>query len=167
MKFFSYLVLYLLTFSCSTTYQEQNESQESTNTLQTEQDGETVSELTQEQQDAFDALNTLQTSTDHRNRLYSTFANLNQPCYPADTSFVISQAEFLIVMQEFVSRNCQNLSAESRNELAATAVMAQKSYTVMHCKDNYLYEKQENQFPMTGTWVLPNILELRDVILVW
>ena len=50
-----------------------------------------VSELTQEQQSAFDALNKLQTSTDEMSRIYSTFPNIEQPCYPADTRDEISQ----------------------------------------------------------------------------
>lgn len=52
-----------------------------------------VSELTQEKQSAFDALNKLQINTDEMNRLYSTFANIDQPCYPADTSIEVSQSE--------------------------------------------------------------------------
>ena len=62
-----------------------------------------ISELTQDQQSAFDALNKLQTNTDEMNRLYSTFANIDQPCYPADTSFEVSQSELLMFMEQFIS----------------------------------------------------------------
>ena len=126
-----------------------------------------VSELTQEQQSAFDALNKLQTSTDEMNRLYSTFANIDQPCYPADTSFEVLQSELLFVMQQFIAKHCKNLTPKIQNQLAKSSVLAQNEYTVLHCtgnKSNITYEKG---LPMTGTWVMPNVLGRRDVILVW
>ena len=92
-----------------------------------------VSELTQEQQSAFDALNRLQISTDEMNRLYSTFANIKQPCYPADTSFEVSQSELLFVMQQFIAKHCKNLKPEIQNQLTNSSVLAQKKYTVLHC----------------------------------
>ena len=97
-----------------------------------------VSELTSAQQSAFDALNSLQTSTDQMNRLYSTFANLEQPCYPADTSFMISQSELLIVLKQFISNNCTKLTVEEQNELAETSVLAQEEYKILHSKLEYM-----------------------------
>ena len=126
-----------------------------------------LSELTQEQQSAFDALNELQTSTDEMNRIYSTFPNIKQPCYPADTSFEISQSELLTCMEKFISRHCQNLPQEDQMRLAKSSVLAQEKYTVLLCADNESNDYDENGFPMAGKWVIPNVLGRRDIIIVW
>lgn len=126
-----------------------------------------VPELSQEQQSAFDALNTLQTSTDEMNRLYSTFANVDQPFYPADTSFTISQSELLTFMQQYISKNCQNLSKDVQDELARASILAQEEYTVLYCNTKSVDQNFENGLPMSGTWVMPNVLGRRDVIMVW
>ncbi len=132
-----------------------------------DQNMEPISELTLEQQSAFDALNTLQVSTDEMNRLYSTFSGIVQPCYPPDTSLTISQTELLMAMKQFVTSNCRNLSVEERDELAARAVLAQEEYPVSLCLDNSAPVTYENGVPMTGTWVMPSVLDRRDVIIVW
>ena len=126
-----------------------------------------VSELTQEQQSAFDALNKLQTSTDEMSRIYSTFPNIEQPCYPADTSFEISQSELLTFMEKFISKHCQNLTPEHQVQLTKSSVLAQKKYKVLHCADYESNVNYENGLPMTGTWIMPNVLGRRDIILVW
>lgn len=128
---------------------------------------EAVAELTLVQQSAFEALNTLQVSTDEMNRLYSTFAGAYQSCYPPDTSLTISQSELLIAMKQFVASHCQNLSAEKRDELAATSVLAQEEYTVSLCLDHSAPVTYDKGAPMTGTWVMPGVLGRRDVIIVW
>lgn len=126
-----------------------------------------VQELTSEQQFAFDALNTLQISTDVKNRLYSTFADIVQPCFPPDTSFVISQSELQRAMMQFVKENCTYLNIEKQEELASTAVLAQKEYTVLYCSDHSSNINYGKGIPRTGTWVMPGVLGRRDVILVW
>ncbi len=127
----------------------------------------TTSELTPEQQSAFDALNRLQVSTDQMNRLYSTFAGIDQLCYPPDTSLAISQSELLMAMKQFVASNCKNITVAERDELAATSVLAQEEYTVSLCLDSSANVTYENGIPRTGTWVLPSVLGRRDVIIVW
>jgi len=162
------LVIPGLILSCSNGQQERNQVQQSSYSLPSYSTiyMDSIIELTPEQQSAFDALNTLQVSTDEKNHLYSTFAGIVQPCYPPDTSFVISRAELLIAMEQFLTRHCTNLTFEKRNELAATSVLAQEEYTVLHCrissKLNYI-----NGLPMSGTWILPSVLGRRDVILEW
>ncbi len=126
-----------------------------------------MSKLTLEQESAFDALTKIQTSTDEMNRLYSTFANIDQPCYPAETSFVVSQSELLYVMQQFIAKHCKNLLPEIQNQLAKSSVLAQKKYKVLHCTGLKSNDTNEKGLPMTGTWVMPNVLDRRDVILVW
>lgn len=120
-------------------------------------------ELTKEQQLAFNALNQLQISMDTKNKLYSTFANIAQPCYPADTSFEISQAELQLAMQQFLAIHATKLKTEYINELAQLSVKAQKKYTVLHCIAHKGKQKSANN----GTWILPNILGRRDLIMVW
>ncbi|KAA3636581.1 MAG: hypothetical protein DWQ02_08055 [Bacteroidetes bacterium] len=128
---------------------------------------DTTSELTPEQESALDALNTLQVSTDEMKRLYSTFAGIVQPCYPPDTSMTISQSELLTAMKQFVTKNCQGLSVEERNELAATSVLAQEAYNVLLCLGYAPNVTFESGAPMTGTWIIPNVLGQRDVVIVW
>ena len=130
---------------------------------------EQKTELTQEQEAALEALNTLQTSTDERNRFYSTFANQKHSFYPPDTSFEVSQSELLIYIEQFISEHCQNLAPEIQHQLAKKAVLAQKKYTVLYCtvtlpKSNI---NPEQGPPMKGIWVMPSVLDSRDVILVW
>ena len=98
----------------------------------TQTEGNEKPKLTQEQQAAFDALNRLQINTDQRNRLYSTFANTDQACYPPDTSYIISQSQLLGFMEQFVSKHSQNLSVKVRDELVASSVLAQESYTILY-----------------------------------
>ena len=124
-------------------------------------------ELSQEQQAAFDALNRLQRSTDEMNRLYSTFPNIEHPCFPADTSFEISQSELRSYMHQFITKNCTILKPEIQKQLSELSVLAQEKYTVLHCQENRSETDNENGIPTTGTWVLPGILNQRDLVLVW
>jgi len=126
-----------------------------------------LEDLTSEQQSAFNALNTLQRSTDEQNRLYSTFANIDQDCYPPDTTLTITQSQLLTAMMQFVKANCKKLNFEERDKLAASAVLAQKEYTILHCGRNTSANNYEDGPPKTGTWILPAVLDRRDVILVW
>lgn len=166
---FMLLMLPFLLSACSSSNKRSDQEQQTTYSLPTNMatNLETISEITPEQQSAFDALNTLQVSTDEMNRLYSTFANITQPCYPADTSFIITQSELLIYMKQFVSQNCQNLKEAIRNELAETSVLAQEEYTVFYCGGHSSIQNYNNGPPMLGTWVMSGILGRRDVILVW
>jgi len=123
--------------------------------------------LTLKQESTFDALNTLQMSTDERNRIFSTFPNITQPCYPPDTSFIISQSDLLVAMKEFLRIHCKDLTTEKRNELAETSVLAQDQYSLNFCIEHSKNPTHKNGPPLSGVWVLPNILGRRDLTLVW
>ena len=86
-----------------------------------------------------EALNTLQVSTDQIHHLYSTFAGINQPCYPPDTSFVLSQSDLLIALKHFVNIHCTNLNITKRNELSFSAVLAQKEYTLFPLSGSFRF----------------------------
>lgn len=159
------ILLSTILFSCSEAQENKSQKQEKINLTTSYVDS--IPELIPVQQEAFNALNTLQTSTDEKNHLYSTFANINQPFYPADTSFVITQAQFLTYMKQFVSKYCQNLSKDMQDELAKSSVLAQEEYTVLYCNDESTNQNFINGLPMSGTWVMPNVLGRRDVIIVW
>ena len=156
MKLIPLLILPFLICSCA------NGPNRNPNAANLGADGTMLSELTIEQESAFEALTTLQLRSDKRNQLYSTFANIDQPCYPPDTSFVISQAQFHMAMKQFISRHYSNLTVEQQDALAEKSVKAQEKYQILHCREN-----SENELPMTGTWVIPNILGRSDVILHW
>lgn len=110
-----------------------------------------------------DALNTLQVSTE-QDRLYSTFANITQPCYPPDTGFSLTRAQWQEALQRFVDRHGLVLPADERTGLVTTAVMAEEAYIVLHCRKG---SPGSDASHMTGTWVVPNLLGQRDVVLVW
>lgn len=159
------IILSTILFSCSEAQENKSQKQEKINLLTSYIDS--IPELTPVQQKAFDALNTLQTSTDEKNHLYSTFANINQPFYPADTSIVITQSQLLTYMKQFVSKYCQNLSNDMQDELAKNSVLAQEEYTVLYCNNESANQNFNNGLPMSGTWVIPNVLGRRDVIIIW
>ena len=154
-------------FSCTPAHEKAEDKQQVTDISGSYSNTDSLEELTEEQQSAFDALNTLQTNTDEMNRLYSTFANLVQPCYPADTSMVITQSELLVFMKQFISRHCKNLQEEVQNQLAASSVLAQEEYKVLYCSKDSSLQNYENGLPMVGTWVIPGVLGRRDIIIVW
>ena len=123
--------------------------------------------LTEEQQDAFNDLDKLQLSSDSRSRLYSTFPNIEQPFYPADSTFTISQKQFSAAMKIFVSRYWKALPKEEQLRLSESSVKAQKEYKVYHCWNNSSEPNYENGLPLSGTWILPNVLSCRDIVLMW
>jgi hypothetical protein len=124
-------------------------------------------ELTEDTKAAMDALTELQISSDEKDQLYSTFANNIQPFYPPDTSFTISRSELLFAMTKFATKHYQNLSLQDREKLVQAAVLAQQEYKVLYCLEGSSASNYENDIPYTGTWVLPNILGRRDLILIW
>ena len=92
---------------------------------------------------------------------------IEQPCYPPDTSFTISQSELLIAMKQFVTSHCKKLPEPERDALAAASVRAQQTYTLSLCLGNSEDVTYENGAPLTGTWVITRILGQRDLIMVW
>jgi len=161
------LTVHVLLISCTPTHENTDQTQHSTYSLHYTTNTDSLPELTPEQQSSFDALNTLQVSTDEKNHLYSTFANIVQTCYPPDTSITISRSYLLTALEQFVAKHCTTLTIEKRNELVSSAVLAQEEYIVLHCPDNSSEVNYETGLPMTGTWVIPSVLGRRDVVLIW
>ncbi len=120
--------------------------------------------LSKEQQAAFDALNSIQRQGQH---LYSTYPGTHNSMQP-DTSFVISQAQLLAALEEFLSRHYTGISAEERTRLVVQAVSAQEEYLVLQRNDNSTgsADSAEN-IPASGTWILPEVLGRRDIVLEW
>ncbi|TNE27387.1 MAG: hypothetical protein EP346_12280 [Bacteroidetes bacterium] len=128
---------------------------------------DSLPKLTEEQEMALDALNTLQVSTDERNRLYSTFQWAALPCHTPDTIIMISQVELLHAMNTFVNMNCSRLPLEQRQELASQSVRAEENYHIAICLEDPNNTTFTNGVPLSGTWVLRNVLHRRDVVMVW
>ena len=80
---------------------------------------------------------------------------------------IISRAQLSGAMHEFVQKNCTKLPVDEREKLAAASVHAQEEYTVAHCHNFLENADYTSGLPMTGTWVIRNILERRDLIIVW
>lgn len=162
MKFLPILFISLLLISCGNSSQKKQTGIENS-----EIEDDKVKSLTQAQEDAFDALDVLQMRTDETGRLYSTFPNHTQPCYPADSSFQITQSDFLEVMKIYTARHCKNMPEKRRQMLTDASVKASEKYNVLLCGNDKRTEKVRIGFPMFGTWVLPNVLGRRDIILTW
>jgi hypothetical protein len=127
-----------------------------------------IVETTIQQQEAFDALNALQLES--KGHLYSTFVNIDHPCFPPDSSFVITQNELLKSIQELLEIH-SSLSLDEQKRLSELAVLAQEKYTVFRCTSSALNQEELKlgikATKMKTTWVLPNVLGIRDVVLTW
>lgn len=148
-------------------FDQEGKSKNQNNANSSAQNHRIVVELTIEEDAAFEALNKLQMNSDNEYRLYSTFANHVQPCFPADTSITITRAELLKAMKEFAQQYYSHLDKAECNKLINSSVMAQDEYRVLHCVDNLSKINYSDGVPMTGIWVMPNILGRRDIILEW
>lgn len=160
--------LLLVCFSCSLSNEKVGQRQESSGfvSLNAVQNSDSLPKLTIKQQSAFDALNSIQRQGKH---LYSTFAGIHHDCFPPDTTFVVSQSELLVALEILLGRYYTNLEAEQRVELANKSVLAQEEYLVLQCNgqsNGTMYDKSKN-VPNSGSWILPEILGRRDVIIEW
>jgi len=164
-KTFIFLFFHLLVFCCTSTPQSTTKKKKELYSLSHYQPP--VEKLSKVQQAAFDAFNKLQVSTDKKNQLYSTFANIEHPCYPPDTTFEISQIELLLVMEKYITEHCTSLGSKEQNLLIQSSILAQDQYTVFHCRTGEQTDKGYNKFTMTGIWVFPSVLGRRDILLHW
>ncbi len=119
--------------------------------------------LSKEQQAAFDALNSIQRQGQH---LYSTYPGTHNGV-PPDTSFVISQAQLLAAMEELLTRHYTGISDEERTRLAVQVVSAQEEYLVLQRNDYSAGSADNAVFPASGSWILPEVLGRRDIVLEW
>lgn len=152
------LLTQALLFSCTTPQEKVDQQQVSHTNI----NSDTLAVLTPEQSNAFDALNSIQVQGHH---LYSTFSGIHHDCFPPDTSFVVSRAALQMAMEELLEQYYTSIQAEQRTKLVATAVLAQETYLVLKCND-YSDDKTKNVL-QSGSWILPEVLDRRDVILVW
>ena len=164
------VILLLLTASlvCScTTPQEGMDQNQELNNLETI-NFDTASELTTEKERdaAFDALNSIQIQGQH---LYSTFSGMHHSCLPADTSFVISQVELQTAIEVLLARYYTDIPPEEQKVLAKQSSLAQKKYLILQCNgfSNGVLGGTEKLTPVSGSWVIPEVLNERDVIITW
>lgn len=164
-----YFAIIVLMLSVSCAHISDNERRHQERGAQAENNNETKAQegLTPDQQMALDALNQLQLGTDEKNRLYSTFPGIDHSCFPPDTSLTLTQEEFLVVMKHFVLTFCQQMDSLEREELAENAALAQEQYLVSLCLDDTKKEFGEKGLPMKGIWILPQVLNKRDVVIGW
>ncbi|MEM9053058.1 MAG: hypothetical protein AAGC47_13475 [Bacteroidota bacterium] len=123
--------------------------------------------ITPQQETAFDAMNQLQVSTNEQNRLYSTFAGSAPLCFDKDTTVTISQSEFRKALIRFTLSNCDILMASESEELATKASLAQEEYSLTICLEGDDKTFQDDLLFTKGTWILPDILGSRDLVMVW
>lgn len=144
---------------------EKNRRNESENKINIQ--AEVQTELTIDQESAFDALNMIQISTKEKNRFYSTFPGIEHSCSPEDTTIHISQSDLKSAIVQYLRENGKYLSIEKQEDLSSKAVLAQEEYQIRHCSGNISPQEYKNGIPKEGKWILPNILERRDLIIKW
>lgn len=162
------LVGQYLLLSCNSSKEKGNlKENDSISTTKNEQK---VLELNEVQKRAFDALDSIQRQFEGEH-LYSTFPGIGHNCYPPDSSFFISQDELLEVIEDLIDEYAESILIEQFKKLAAHGVLAQKEYVVKSCffaprqKDNRNFKI----LPIANrkAWILPMVLERRDIILAW
>lgn len=122
--------------------------------------------ITENQEAALDAWNQLQTRTNNVGQLYSTFAKLDHPFFPADSTFEVRQSEMLIYLNNFTEQHGRASEVQYFDELITSAVLAEAKYTVIHCQGD-LEVGYANGIPMSGIWVLWDVCGSRDIVLRW
>lgn len=169
MKYYFSLFASALLLSCTSTSEESSADDAAIEILpgDSNKEDQPLPELAPAQQSALDALDTLQTTSDDMGRLFSTFANQEQTCYPPDTIFTLSQSEFHKAIEQFINENYTLITPEKRVELALRVAQAEKEYTVSLCLSNFTDSSFEEGVPMKGIWVLTNVLGRRDVVMDW
>ena len=62
-----------------------------------------------------------------------------------------------------------NISPKEQSQLASKAVLAQKEYLVLQCNgySTETFDIMNKEIPASGSWILPEILDRRDVIIEW
>ncbi len=165
-RVFAISYLFLLV-ACSQSDNKFNMTSEQNKQSRIDQFNQATSVLSNEQQAAFDALNTIQTSTDEMNRLYSSFAGAAQSCNIPDTIMIMKQNEFQEAMLQFIQYNCKRLSAKDQRALALNAAKAQDEYTIRVCFDEPVPASNADKYLRNGTWLIPNVLGRRDVVIEW
>ena len=121
-----------------------------------------------DQERALDALDKIQVSGG--GNLYSTFPNIwHRECQGLVDAFKISNEEFEDALIELLGGNYGNLSAREREYLASTSSKAQEEYEVTTCGSTLANtDTTENAAPpRKGTWIIPAILDQRDLIIIW
>lgn len=158
------LLIVVSTFSCAEEQERADQRQDSTRVIPDNPNPDSISQLSPQQQIAFDAFNAIQVQGEH---LYSTFSGIHHDCSSPDSSFVITRIELQIALEELLSLYYTPLSVEERNKLANEAVQAQEEYLVLQC--GYSIETSGGNIPdqTSGTWILPEVLSRRDIIIVW
>jgi len=160
--------LLLVCLSCSLSNEKVGQGQQSNDfgSLNALQYSDSLPKLTAEQQSAFDALNSIQRQGKH---LYSTFSGIHHECFAPDTTFVISQSELLVALEILLERYYTNIDVEQRDKLANESVLAQEEYLVVECSrnSNEIMNDKSKNIPNSGSWILPEILGRRDVIIEW
>ncbi len=150
------MIIPWLTFSCSA----------NDNKPVDPQPDDSLSKITRQQEEAFEALNTIQITGQH---LYSTFPGISHECLPADSSFVISSDQFCTVLKALLAKYYTGIPKERQEELAEQSALAQEEYLVLQC-NGYIneFETPTNQsVPSSGSWILPRVLDSRDIIINW
>jgi len=86
--------------------------------------------------------------------------------------FVISQADLRIALDSLVSNYGTDISSKEQSVLLNDAVLAQKNYIVKRCYGSKMMLaegsfKKVSSPNLEGTWVLPEIVGKRDVVINW
>jgi len=127
------------------------------------------SPLTPVQDQALATLNQIQVEM-RGGYLYSTFPNIEHGCCREDTGYVITAKELNLAIDELMQLRWEDVDPDKRLKLAQDASEAQTEYNVVHCTEERIALRnrgEESFLTKTGKWILPNVLNRRDIILKW
>ena len=160
------LFSFIAILSCSSDHYQNGQNQASISFTKDSNVLDNPVELTQEQERAFAALNSIQVQGQN---LYSTFAGIQHECSSVDTSYIMGQVQFLLALKKLISIHYTIISKEEGDKLASAAVLAQEKYLLVLCNDNSIevINGADKDVPYSGTWILPNVLGRRDIIITW
>jgi hypothetical protein len=158
------LVFQSLIQSCASSSSESGSENDSVLNLSTYSSTapDTIGNLTQEQQTAFDALNAIQVQGKN---LYSTFPGISHSCPSKGTDLVLTRNELSIALNELLKRHYNHITPSERASLVTQIILIQDEYNVVPC--SCVMNTLSNGFPDSGTWILPQVLGRRDIVIEW
>lgn len=119
---------------------------------------------------AMDALNEIQVSGDGKMMLYLTFPNIyHDECIGVVSTIKISREEFHDALIEVMSKNNQRITGTGRDSLASVASKPLGYYTLKTCGSTTKYMKSMKGAVPTrqGTWIIPEIFGVSDLLINW
>lgn len=154
-----------ISFSCN--FKQQPEIENSTVNTPAQNGVDFIPDsLTIEQENALDILDQIQISTDDPNTFYSTFSGLDHAFLPADTILTLKRVEFQKALRTYLETRASTFSSVAKDSLAEMAAAAQEEYIVLVVGEGSP-KAVEGWNSNNNIWLIPSLLDHRDVVIHW